>query len=59
MSYALVASQMLFFRRMRKRSGHIGSGPCSLVSVVIPVFDTLVIIVTEASYELQKKVAHI
>ena len=43
---------------MRKRTRHIGSGLCSLVSVVIPVFDTLVIIVTEGSYELQKKVTH-
>ena len=30
----------------------------SLVKVVSPVFDTLVITVTDASYELQKKVAH-
>ena len=30
----------------------------SLVWVVSPVFDTLVITVTDASYELQKKVAH-
>ena len=41
---------------MRKRTRHIGSGLCSLVSVVIPVFDTVVIIVTDGSYELQKKV---
>ena len=45
-------------KKMRKRIGHMGCGLSSLVRVVIPVFDTAVIIVTAASYELQKKVAH-
>ena len=56
--YHHVMPQMLFWRGWETALATFGSGLFSLVSVVIPVFDTLVITVTDGSYELQKKVAH-
>ena len=56
--YHHVPPQMPFWRGWETALATFGSGLSSLVSLVIPVFDTLVIIVTDGSYELQKKVAH-